>query len=290
MSFKFLKIALLALSISIVCQGQNSPQSGLNAGQIIELIKGRVTCPWSDETVDTFKSGNPKDVVEGIAVSMFADMTTLRQAVDNHCNLIIVHEPIFYNHTDDVKILLNDPVYQAKRKFIDDHKLIIWRFHDHWHKTIPDGIYAGVVDKLGWSSRKKDQSLTRFRFEKQKLSEIILQLKTVFPGEAFRVIGNPGMEVSVAALSLGAPGFSAHLKILQENGIDLLVAGEAPEWETYQYVYDAQLQGKNKAVIFLGHANSEEAGMEYCANWLKGFMPAGIPVHYIKNGSSFKSY
>jgi putative NIF3 family GTP cyclohydrolase 1 type 2 len=97
------------------------------------------------------------------------------------------------------------------------------------------------------------------------------------------------MIVTNVALSLGAPGFSTHLKLLQEKNTDLLIAGESPEWETYQYVYDAQLQGKNKAVIFLGHTNSEEAGMEYCAKWLKGFIPAGIPIQYIKNGSSFKT-
>jgi hypothetical protein len=27
---------------------------------------------------------------------------------------------------------------------------------------------------------------------------------------------------------------------------------------------DAVDQGKNKAIIFLGHINSEEAGMDYC--------------------------
>jgi putative NIF3 family GTP cyclohydrolase 1 type 2 len=98
------------------------------------------------------------------------------------------------------------------------------------------------------------------------------------------------MIVTNAAIALGAPGLDTHLKLLQEPETELLIAGEAPEWETYQYVHDAQLQGKNKAVIFLGHTNSEEAGMEYCTRWLKGFLPNYIKIQYIKNGSSFKTY
>ena len=98
------------------------------------------------------------------------------------------------------------------------------------------------------------------------------------------------MEVTHVALSVGAPGSSDHIKFLEEKNTQLLIAGESPEWETYQYVYDAQLQGKNKAIIFLGHALSEEAGMNYCASWLKGFIPQGIKIQYIENGSSFKTY
>ena len=98
------------------------------------------------------------------------------------------------------------------------------------------------------------------------------------------------MEVTNVALSLGAPGFGTHLKLLQEAKTDLLIAGEAPEWETYQYVHDARLQGRNKAVIFLGHTNSEEGGMKYCARWLKGFLPQNTRIRYIENGSSFTYY
>jgi putative NIF3 family GTP cyclohydrolase 1 type 2 len=290
MAFKTISLLLISLIISGSLSGQHAQKKEISASQVIELIKGKVTCTWSANTVDTFKSGNPKDAVTGIAVCMFADMKALRLAVADKCNLMIVHEPTFYSHQDETKSLANDPVYQDKLKYINDHHLIIWRFHDHIHKTDPDGIYVGVVEKLGWEKNKVDKSLAHFKFEKVRLSDFILQLKAIFPGSSFRVVGNPEMFVANVALSLGAPGFSTHLKLLQEENTDLLVAGESPEWETYQYVYDGQLQGKNKAVIFLGHTNSEEAGMEYCARWLKGFIPAGIPIQYIKNGSSFNTF
>ena len=39
----------------------------LTAYDVLARIKGEVTCNWSEETVDTFKSGNPSDQVTGIA-------------------------------------------------------------------------------------------------------------------------------------------------------------------------------------------------------------------------------
>jgi len=228
--------------------------------------------------------------VTGVAVCMFADMNVLQQAVANKCNLIIAHEPTFYSHLDETKALENDPVFQDKIKFINENKLIIWRFHDHIHRTKPDGIYFGMIEKLGWQKNQIDSSMIRFKFEKQKLSDFISRLKLTFPGSSLRVIGNPDLMVTNVAFSAGAPGSETHRKLLQEKNIDVLVAGEAPEWETYQYAYDALLQGKNKAVIFLGHAVSEAFGMNYCARWLKGFLPKDMNIRYIENKSSFTTY
>ena len=290
MDFKATKLVLIALVLAGSSFGQLANQQPLNANQIIDLIKKNVTCPWSSQTVDTFKSGNPDDVVTGVAVCMFADMNVLQQAVANKCNLIIAHEPTFYSHLDETKALENDPVFQDKIKFINENKLIIWRFHDHIHRTKPDGIYFGMIEKLGWQKNQIDSSMIRFKFEKQKLSDFISRLKLTFPGSSLRVIGNPDLMVTNVAFSAGAPGSETHRKLLQEKNIDVLVAGEAPEWETYQYAYDEQLQGKNKAVIFLGHAVSEAFGMNYCARWLKGFLPKDINVQFIENKSSFTTY
>jgi len=290
MDFKATKLVLIALVLAGSSFGQQANQHPLNASQIIDLIKKNVTCAWSAQTVDTFKSGNPDDVVTGVAVCMFADMNVLQQAVANKCNLIIAHEPTFYSHLDETKALENDPIFQDKIKYIKENKLIIWRFHDHIHRTKPDGIYFGMIEKLGWRKNQTDSSMIRFKFEKQKLTDFISRLKLTFPGSSFRVIGNPDMIVTNVAFSAGAPGAETHRKLLQEKNIDLLVAGEAPEWETYQYVYDAQLQAKNKAVIFLGHAVSEAYGMNYCARWLKGFLPKDMNVRFIENKSSFTTY
>lgn len=66
----------------------------------------------------------------------------------------------------------------------------------------------------------------------------------------------------------------------------MLVAGESSEWETVEYVRDAMLEGRHKALILLGHDTSEEIGMENCARWLKIVFP-GLKVDYVPAGEPY---
>jgi len=260
----------------------------LTARQVISEMQSHLSCTWSQETVDTFKSGNPDDVVTGITVSMFADMETLRKAVARNCNLIIVHEPTFYNHTDKTDFLTDNPVYQKKIEYINQHKLIIFRFHDHWHRTVPDGIYMGIIEKLGWKSNQIDKSMLFFKFDEQSVGAFAQKLQEKLKGSQLRIVGDPLMRFTNVALTVGAPGSQTHISLLTDGFTELLIAGEASEWETYEYVLDASMMGMKKAAIFTGHIASEEAGMEYCAKWMKTFIQE-VPITYLENGSSFWS-
>ena len=74
----------------------------------------------------------------------------------------------------------------------------------------------------------------------------------------------------------------------QEYKVEALVTGEAREWETIEYGDDAVAEGKRKALIVLGHIPSEQAGMEECARWLKGFITE-VPVEFIAAKEPFWS-
>jgi putative NIF3 family GTP cyclohydrolase 1 type 2 len=74
--------------------------------------------------------------------------------------------------------------------------------------------------------------------------------------------------------------------MLERDDVQVLVAGEASEWETVEYARDAVAQGRQKTLILLGHEVSEEGGMKYCAEWLKGVLP-GMPIEFIKAGQPF---
>lgn len=281
-------LVLLIATTSHKLLAQSSGVKLQTARQIIGQMQTHLTCQWSKETVDTFKTGNPDDVVTGIAVCMFADMETLRKAVASKCNLIIVHEPTFYNHLDKTDLLEDNPVYRKKIEYINEHKLIIFRFHDHWHRTVPDGIYMGMVDKLGWKANQTDQSMLFFKFDEQTVGGFALKLQEKLKGSQLRIVGDPLMRFTNVALAVGAPGSSSHINLLTSEFTELLVAGEASEWETYEYVLDASMMGMKKAAIFTGHIASEEAGMEYCATWMKSFVQE-IPITYLENGSSYWS-
>ena len=90
------------------------------------------------------------------------------------------------------------------------------------------------------------------------------------------------MKLTRVKLSPGAPGSQSHIASLNDNSIDVLIGGEAPQWETYEYARDAVSQGRKKAVIFLGHVASEEAGMDFCAGWFKDFI-RDIPIFFVES-------
>ncbi len=53
-----------------------------------------------EPTVDTFKAGDPDSRVNGIAVTMMATLDVLQRAAAHGDNLIITHEPTFFDHLD----------------------------------------------------------------------------------------------------------------------------------------------------------------------------------------------
>jgi putative NIF3 family GTP cyclohydrolase 1 type 2 len=276
-------VLIITIILSVQVNGQNS------AGQIIDMIIKNTGSPLIPNTVDVIKEGNPETNVTGIVTTMFATMEVLKKAVAEKCNLIIVHEPLYYNHTDQTSQFQNDPVYLEKSRYIRENKLVIWRFHDYIHSIKPDGIMSGMVKKLEWEKYVVNGNLSQYLIPETTLDGLLKYLKQIFPVNAFYVIGNRDMKLSRVRFAAGAPGSSTHFRLLQDPNVDVVLAGESPQWETYEYMHDAVSQGRPKAIIFLGHVSSEEAGMDYCASWLKTFVKE-IPVKFIESGPSYWSY
>jgi putative NIF3 family GTP cyclohydrolase 1 type 2 len=290
---KIITVILSAMFI-ILFPGHAASQSSLTgrlipASKIIETIILNTGSGIIPKTVDVIKEGNPETPVKGIVTTMFATMDVLREAVVKNCNLIIVHEPLYYNHTDATKQLLNDPVFLEKQSFIRDNKLVIWRFHDYIHSMKPDGIEVGMLEKLGWNNYRVNGSLDNFRLPVTTLNDLLRNLKQKFPAYTFYFVGDPEMKVTNVRLAPGAPGSMYHIGLLERDDVDVVLAGESPQWETYEYIRDAVQQGRKKAVVFLGHIASKEAGMAYCAKWVNSFIK-DIPVYFIESGPSYRAY
>jgi putative NIF3 family GTP cyclohydrolase 1 type 2 len=101
-----------------------------------------------------------------------------------------------------------------------------------------------------------------------------------------RIVGDSNLKVTKVAYAPGAAGETRQVKALERDDVEVLLVGEIPEWETILYVRDAAQQGRKKALILLGHVTSEEAGMDYCATWLRTLFPE-IKVHFIPAGEPY---
>ena len=112
------------------------------------------------------------------------------------------------------------------------------------------------------------------------LAALAEQMKQRLGIHVVRVVGNPDMKVTRVGLLPGAGGPLHHRELYDRDKLDVLAIGEVPEWETIEYSADAASEGKNRALILLGHIPSEQPGMKYCAEWLRTFVTE-VPVEFV---------
>ena len=60
---------------------------------------------------------------------------------------------------------------------------------------------------------------------------------------AIRIVGDPAMQVTGVSLLLGASSSEKQIKALEQDKVQLLVAGESRESETVPYAQDAAAEG-----------------------------------------------
>ena len=219
---------------------------------------------------------------------MMATLDVLKRAAEHGDNLVITHEPTFYSHRDTLGILENekDAVLAAKQRFIRDHGLVVWRFHDTPHSMKPDMIQAGIIRALGWAKYARDSTSVSFDLPATTLSALARTTGAKLGANAVRISGDPGAMVSRVVITQGLPGFPGNRHAMQGPNADVLIIGEDHEWETIEYAVDAISAGQLKGLIVLGHIPSEQAGMQAFARWLSSFV-TDVPVHTILTRDPF---
>ena len=280
----WLSVAALTLAPSVA----PAQQPVLTARDVVERIKQHIGVPWTEPTVDTFKDGDPATPVTGVAVTMMATFDVLRRAAARGANLVITHEPTFYDHFDKLDVLEaeHDSVTAAKRAFIREHRMVVVRMHDHWHRRRPEPMAVNLARVLGWARYQVPDSEWLYRVPETTLAELAATIRRRLPAPTMRVVGDSALRVTKIGLSPGAAGFDTHRKLLQQDAVEVLVIGEAREWETVEYVADAVTAGRKKALIILGHIRSEQDGMDEFTRWLGTFVKE-VPVTFVPAADPF---
>lgn len=255
--------------------------------QVVDSILASMPGASRSGLVDTFKTGDPSMEVTGIVTTFTASFEILQQAVAQQANLVITHEPTFYEHLDQTDWLADDPVFHVKHSFIQQNQLTIWRLHDNWHMYASDGIITGVARSLDWEAyAQEDWAL--FIIPGMTVEKLVATLKQRLGISTVRVVGNLQQPCERIGLIVGAIGGEAQVQLFQQMKLNALICGETVEWQTCEYVRDATTMGQHKALLILGHANSEEAGMSYLAEWLRPKFPH-IPITHLTAGDPIKT-
>jgi putative NIF3 family GTP cyclohydrolase 1 type 2 len=255
--------------------------------QAIDTIIAAVPGAPFAETVDTIKVGDASQELTGIIVTFLTTCEVIEQAAQTGANLIITHEPTFYSHPDETDWLNEHPVYAAKRRLLEENRIVVWRFHDYLHSIPPDNTFMGLLDELGWAANGPADNPFVCSIKPMKLHELIKHIQDQLGLGTIRVVGDLSMQCERVALLPGFPPAEWQMSTIGMGDADVLIAGEIHEWETSEYVRDANHFGFKKGLIVIGHAASEEPGMKRIIPWIAERIP-NIPIRFVSSGSPFQ--
>ncbi|SDM80509.1 Nif3-like dinuclear metal center hexameric protein [Sediminibacillus halophilus] len=243
-----------------------------------------------EDTVDRLEFGKAEIEVTGIVTAFMATHRIIQTTIESGANLLLTHEGTFYRHKGSISMLESDPVYQQKKQLVEQSRLAIYRLHDTIHRYSPDGITRALVRILDWEEAVDEHLTTSTVVDLPpiQLKDLAAHLKEKLRLPFVRFMGDTSMRCRRAGIFVGyRGGGDSVIPVMQAKDLDLAIIGEGPEWETPEYIRDAICQGKNKALIVIGHAESEKPGMELLAGNLQACFPT-VPVQFIDEEALFR--
>lgn len=236
-------------------------------------------------TCDTLKAGDPNRETKKVALTMFATPKVVTEAKSWGAELLIVHEPTYYNHMDEHS---EEKIECEKRRLIEESGLTIYRYHDYAHATSPDVIAAGMLrqfDLRGQIEYTDVSDLVRIHLDTPmtplELAKVIEERCGI---KHLRICGAGDAPLRVISCMFGTPG--GVFEELKSDQCEILLTGEACEWMLGEYARDAAQLGYKKALIIMGHIGSERDGMKYTAEILKEKHPE-LLVKYFECGEVY---
>jgi putative NIF3 family GTP cyclohydrolase 1 type 2 len=228
-----------------------------------------------------------------------ATMTVLRQAADAGANLIFSYEPTFFGRQDGPPppaqpegrpaffrgLDPNDPVYVAKKAFIEENGLVVYRLCDQWQSQKESEMIAGLADAVGWSGYRAASDETLYEIPAVSAEQVVATLRQKLNIRGgLRAVGDKTAQVRRVLL---LPGFTAPPVMWERYAeVDMLITGEVREWENTFYAADIFTAGGKQNLVTLGRVVSEDPGMRRCAEWLKT-VAGDIPTRWIPAGDLY---
>lgn len=279
--------------------------TNLTADAVVEKIRGRVGDTWMEGSSEAFECGSPDVAVTGIATVWTPTIEALQKAISMKHNLIVSMEPPFWRENGTVKtevsmgapqpkVLEASSVYQYKKKLIDDHGLTIWRFNENYKALPSNPRLNALAQTLGYKGHEDAQATQKlidvragiYAVPEVTLMDLAKKARDTANAKALRVVGDPNEKVKSIVLMPGYVTDQDIMAMVHDRNVDVVVCGEACEWEAFEYAEDWITAGWGKGMILLGRAASEDPGARELATWMRSFI-SDVPVTGIPVGEPF---
>lgn len=256
----------------------------MKAFEIMDVLFSMADMTGFENTCDTLKCGDREKEVTKVGVTMFPTVDVINKAHEWGVDLLIVHEPLYYNHMDKHT---DDKVEKKKRELLEATGMTVYRYHDHSHIARPDMISVGMFEALGLEGEYEyeEDGLIRYHLKNEITPrELASLMEKRLDIKHLRIAGSIDTPCKALSGKFGSPG--AVGRELRSDKCEIMLIGEVCEWADCEYARDAAQLGFKKAIIAMGHIPSERNGMMYIADILRKECPE-IKVKYLESGEVF---
>jgi hypothetical protein len=170
-------------------------------------------------------------------------------------------------------------VYKAKKEFIEQNGLVVFRLRDHWQARKENDMVTGLAESLGWTKYRVKPDDVLYDIPAATAEDTVAMIrKRLNLRGGLRAVGDRKAQVRRVLLYPGVMTPATMWQRYEET--DLIVAGEVREWENTHYAADIYTVGEKRGLVTVGRVASEDPGMRVCAAWLKT-LAGEIPVRWI---------
>jgi len=258
----------------------------ITAADIIKHIYAN--CDWvnPETTVDRVIAGDAEKPIHTALVTWISSRQACREAVARGADLLVTHEPTFWNHRDD-RSSENDPHSLEKQREIDESGLVILRLHDSWDLFPGIGIPFAWAQFLGISDPPAQISSHRYQHRYDiapltagEFAHRVAARTAAISEPAVEFTGDP--EQTIRSVGIGT-GCGCDPRVFQEMGCELAVVCDdgIAYWAHLQRCADIGMPA-----VCVNHGTSEEPGMMSLAAYLRETFPA-ISVEHLPHPCCF---
>jgi putative NIF3 family GTP cyclohydrolase 1 type 2 len=240
------------------------------------LFRGLTSHVMQRREVDGLKWGSLKVEMRGVVITWMATCDVIQQAIELGSNVIITHEPTFWNHWDDDDEFEGDPVYLKKVTLLKRQHINVYRVHDVWDNFPDYGVAARWADALGLGNRVAfDGTIPVHAIEPQPLADFAEHVRSVMKLPVLRMTGDPESTIERVAVGVGAWGGLHFVQLAMDQDADAFICGESIEWQAIRYAQEA-----NFPVLTTNHFVSEHYGMLGLTDFIRERFP-DLRVTYV---------
>ena len=187
-----------------------------------------------------------------ILLALDVTPSTVDEAINKKCDLILSHHPIFFN---SIKTTESSFIIKAIQNNIQVYSA-------HTNLDIAQGgVSEYLAEKCGFTDLDTAFEFIKYKqFDEEKnFSKLISTLKTIFSLPSVRVVNSQRKTYKSIAFCSGSG--AEYIQELEKIGIDVFITGDLKHHQA--------LNATNMTIVDLGHFHSERFVVEIFENILK---------------------